>query len=138
MFYPGTASEVTALDHVDLALEAGTFTVVLGTNGSGKSSLLNAIAGNLALGGGRVYLDGREVTHWTEQRRARLISRVFQNPFTGTASDLSLAENLVLAGRRGGQRWLRQGLGRDRRRTIRERVAQLGWASRIASTRPWG
>jgi putative ABC transport system ATP-binding protein len=126
VFYPGTASEVTALDHVDLELELGTFTVVLGTNGSGKSSLLNAIAGNLSLAGGRVYLDGREMTHWTEQRRARLVSRVFQNPFTGTASDLTVAENLVLAARRGGQRGLRQGLDRDRRGAIREKVAQLG------------
>jgi putative ABC transport system ATP-binding protein len=126
VFYPGTASEVRALDHVDVELERGTFTVVLGTNGSGKSSLLNAIAGSLARAGGRVYLDGREVTHWAEQRRARLVSRVFQNPFTGTASDLSIAENLVLANRRGGQRWLRQGLARDRRRAIREKVAQLG------------
>jgi putative ABC transport system ATP-binding protein len=125
-FYRGTASEVRALDQVDLELERGTFTVVLGTNGSGKSSLLNAIAGSLALAGGRVYLDGREVTHWAEQRRARLVSRVFQNPFTGTASDLSVAENLVLADRRGGQRWLRPGLGRDRRKAIGERVAQLG------------
>jgi putative ABC transport system ATP-binding protein len=67
-----------------------------------------------------------EVTRWTEQRRARLISRVFQNPFTGTASDLSVAENLVLAARRGGQRWLRQGVGRDRRKEMREKVAELG------------
>jgi len=125
-FYSGTASEVRALDHVDVELERGTFTVVLGTNGSGKSSLLNAIAGSLTLAGGRVFLDQREVTHWTEQRRARLVSRVFQNPFTGTASDLTVAENLVLADRRGGQRWLRPGLGRDRRNAIRERVAQLG------------
>ena len=125
-FHRGTASEVQALDQVDLQLERGTFTVVLGTNGSGKSSLLNAIAGSLPLAGGRVYLDGQEVTHWAEQRRARLVSRVFQNPFTGTASDLSVAENLVLADRRGGQRWLRAGLGRDRRKAIQERVAQLG------------
>jgi putative tryptophan/tyrosine transport system ATP-binding protein len=126
VFHPDTPNEVRALDHIDLELERGTFTVVLGTNGSGKSSLLNAIAGSLALAGGRVYLDGQEVTRWTEQRRARLISRVFQNPFTGTASDLTVAENLVLAARRGGQRWLRQGLGRDRRKAMRERVAELG------------
>jgi len=126
VFHPGTPSEVRALDRVDLELEQGTFTVVVGTNGSGKSSLLNAIAGSLALAGGRVYLDGQEVTHWTEQRRARLISRVFQNPFTGTASDLSVAENLALAAGRGGQRWLRRALGHDRRQAIREQVARLG------------
>src|SRR6476661_8491922 len=92
------------LEGVDLALDRGSFTVVLGTNGSGKSSLLNAIAGSVALTGGRVYLDGDDVTGWSEQRRARRISRVFQNPFTGTASDLSVAENLVLAGGRAGRR----------------------------------
>jgi putative ABC transport system ATP-binding protein len=125
VFNPGKPSEVRALDRVDLELERGTFTVLVGTNGSGKSSLLNAIAGSLALAGGRVYLDGREVTHWTAQRRARLISRVFQNPFTGTASDLSVAENLALAAGRGGQRLLRRALGRGRRRATREKVARL-------------
>jgi putative ABC transport system ATP-binding protein len=126
VFHPGTASEVRALDAVDLVLERGTFTAVVGTNGSGKSSLLNAIAGSLALASGRVYLEGREVTHWTEERRARLIGRVFQNPFTGTASDLSVAENLALAAGRGEQRLLRRALGRNRWGAIRENVAGLG------------
>ncbi|HZE75428.1 MAG TPA: ATP-binding cassette domain-containing protein [Gemmatimonadales bacterium] len=127
LFHAGTPNEVRALDAVDLEIERGTFTVVLGTNGSGKSSLLNAISGSLALEGGRVYLDGQEVTDWPEQRRARLISRVFQNPFAGTASDLSVAENLVLAaGRGGGHRWLRPALGRGPRRAIREQVGRLG------------
>lgn len=126
VFHPGTPNEVRALDGVDLELARGSFTVVLGTNGSGKSSLLGAIAGSLGLAGGRVYLDGREVTRWTEQRRAHLIGRVFQNPFTGTASDLSVAENLTLAARRGGSRWLRPALGPERRRGLREKVARLG------------
>ena len=126
VFHRDTPSEVRALDGVDLALERGTFTVVVGTNGSGKSSLLNAIAGSLGLTAGRVYLDSDEVTHWSEQRRARRISRVFQNPFTGTASDLSVAENLVLAGGRGGPRGLRRALGRERRRDVRDQVARLG------------
>src|SRR5215207_10190588 len=104
VFHQGTPNEVRALDRVDLELERGTFTVVLGSNGSGKSSLLNAIAGGLGLSAGRVYLEGQDVTHWPEQQRARLISRVFQNPFTGTAADLTVAENLALATRRGGQR----------------------------------
>jgi putative ABC transport system ATP-binding protein len=127
LFHAGTPNEVRALDAVDLEIERGTFTAVLGTNGSGKSSLLNAISGSLGLEGGRVYLDGREVTDWPEQRRARLISRVFQNPFAGTASDLSVAENLVLAaGRGGGHWWLRPALGRAPRRAIREQVGRLG------------
>lgn len=126
VFHAGTPNEVRALDAVDLQLARGSFTVVLGTNGSGKSSLLGAIAGSLGLTGGRVYLDEREVTRWTEQRRAHLIGRVFQNPFTGTASDLSVAENLTLASRRGGRRWLRPALGPERRRGIQEKVALLG------------
>jgi putative ABC transport system ATP-binding protein len=126
VFYAGSASETRALDGVDLELEPESSTVVLGTNGSGKSSLLNAIAGSLPLAQGRVYLQGQEVTRWPEQRRARLIGRVFQNPFTGTASDLSVAENLVLAGARGSRRGLHPGLGRDRRAAIQERVARLG------------
>jgi putative ABC transport system ATP-binding protein len=126
LFHPGTTSEVRALDTVDLELERGTFTVVVGTNGSGKSSLLNAIAGSVALASGGVFLQGQNVTRWPEQRRARLISRVFQNPFTGTAPDLSIAENLALAARRGAPRLLRPALGRDRRRAIGEQVARLG------------
>jgi putative tryptophan/tyrosine transport system ATP-binding protein len=126
VFHPGTPSEVRALDTVDLELGRGTFTVVLGTNGSGKSSLLNAIAGSLPLSSGRICLDGQDVTRWPEHRRARLISRVFQNPFTGTASELSVAENLALAAGRGGRSWLSRTLDRDRRRFLRERVAQLG------------
>lgn len=126
VFHPGTPNQVRALDSVDLELAQGGFAVVLGTNGSGKSSLLGAIAGSLAHARGRVYLDGQEVTHWTEHRRAHLIGRVFQNPFTGTASDLSVAENLTLAARRGKQRWLGAALGADRRRAIREQVARLG------------
>ena len=126
VFHPDTPNEVRALDAVDLELARGTSTVVLGTNGSGKSCLLGVIAGSLPGAGGRVHLDGREVTDWTEQRRARLVGRVFQNPLAGTASDLTVAENLVLAARRGGRRWLRPALGSDRRRGIREQVAQLG------------
>jgi putative ABC transport system ATP-binding protein len=126
VFHRGTPGEVRALDGVDLALEPGSFTVVLGTNGSGKSSLLGAIAGSLTLTDGRVYLDGDDITGWSEQRRARRVSRVFQNPFTGTAADLSVAENLVLAAGRAGRRGLRRTLGRERRTAVREQVARLG------------
>ena len=126
VFNAGSASETRALDGVDLELEQGSFTVVLGNNGSGKSSLLNAIAGSLPLAHGRIYVKGHDVTGWPEQRRAGLIGRVFQNPFTGTASDLSVAENLVLASGRGSRRGLRRGVGRDRRAAVEARVARLG------------
>ncbi|MEZ0332383.1 MAG: ATP-binding cassette domain-containing protein, partial [Gemmatimonadales bacterium] len=80
VFHRGTPNEVTALDRVDLELARGSFTVVLGANGSGKSTLLGAVAGSLGTTPGKVFLDGRDVTRWPEQRRAALIGRVFQNP----------------------------------------------------------
>jgi putative ABC transport system ATP-binding protein len=126
IFHAGTPSEVRALDKVDLELERGTFAVVVGTNGSGKSSLLSAIAGSLEVTTGRIELDGQDVTRWAEQRRARFISRVFQNPFSGTASELTVAENLVLAAKRGRHRLFRRALGRDQRRAMRESVSRLG------------
>jgi putative ABC transport system ATP-binding protein len=125
-FHPGTPNEIRALDSVNLELARGTSTAVLGTNGSGKSSLLGAIAGSLAPTSGRIYLGEQEVTHWPESRRAQLIGRVFQNPFTGTSSDLSVAENLMLAARRGARHWLARALSAERRRVMRDRVASLG------------
>ena len=126
VYHEGTPNEIRALDGVDLELYRGSFVVVLGGNGSGKSSLLGAIAGTLGLSSGRVLLDGRDVTRWPAERRARSIGRVFQDPFTGTASDLSVAENLTVAARRGRARWLRPALDPSRRALVRERVARLG------------
>lgn len=125
-FQPGTPNEVRTLDGIGLELAKGTFTVVLGTNGSGKSSLLGAIAGSLTPVRGRIHLGGIEVTRWPEQRRAQLIGRLFQDPFMGTSSELSIAENLALAAGRGVQPGLTTALGAERRREIRERVALLG------------
>jgi putative tryptophan/tyrosine transport system ATP-binding protein len=126
VFHPGTPNEVRALDSVSLELAQGTFAVVLGTNGSGKSTLLGAVAGNVPVESGRITLGGQDVTRWPEQRRARQIGRVFQDPFTGTASELTVAENLALAARRGGSRRLRPALSADRRRGLRDEVARLG------------
>ena len=122
----GAPGEVRALDGISLELYRGSFVVVLGGNGSGKSSLLGAIAGSLPVSTGRVTLDGEDVTRWPAERRARSIGRVFQDPFTGTAPDLTVEENLSIAARRGSGRWLRRALDPPRRRDIRERVARLG------------
>jgi putative tryptophan/tyrosine transport system ATP-binding protein len=125
-FFAGTPNEVRSLQGIDLTIEAGSFVIVVGTNGSGKSTLLNAVAGTFLLDGGRIRLAGRDVTFWAEHRRATLIGRVFQNPFSGTAPNLSIAENLALASRRGQPRGLHWALGTSRRSQIRDRVGALG------------
>jgi putative ABC transport system ATP-binding protein len=125
-FHEGTPNEVRALDGVDLDIPESSFVVVIGTNGSGKSTLLNAVAGSILLDSGSVTLDGREVTRWREHRRASLVGRVFQNPFTGTAPGMTLAENLALATRRGHRRGLGWCLKRSLRAEMKERVSALG------------
>ena len=124
-FNPGTVNEVRALQGVDLTLDEGSFVVVLGTNGSGKSTLLNAVAGSFFVDEGRIRLDGHDVTRWPEHRRASLIGRVFQNPFSGTAPGMSIAENFALAARRGRPRGLGWALAPDLMGPLRDRVAGL-------------
>ncbi|MDX1385353.1 MAG: ATP-binding cassette domain-containing protein [Thermoanaerobaculia bacterium] len=125
-FGEGTANEVRALRGVDLEIETGSFLIVVGMNGSGKSTLLNAVAGSFPLDDGRIRIAGHDVTRWPEHRRAKLVGRVFQNPFSGTAPDLSIAENLALAARRGQRRGLGWALGKGRRQELAERVRGLG------------
>src|SRR5258707_15345356 len=96
-FHAGTPNEVRALQGVDLTLQEASFTIVIGTNGSGKSTLLNATAGSFFPDSGELRIDGTDVTRWPEYQRARLVGRVFQNPFSGTAPTLSIAENFALA-----------------------------------------
>ena len=126
-FNEGTVHEVRALRGVDLVMEPGAFVVVLGFNGSGKSSLLNAVAGTLIPAQGAVRVYGEDVTHWPEHRRAGLVGRVFQDPLLGTAPRLTIAENLALATQRGHS-WpdLRRALTRSRREAIAARVRELG------------
>jgi putative ABC transport system ATP-binding protein len=124
-FQKGTANEVRPLRNVSLTVAEGTFVVVIGTNGSGKSTLLNAVAGTFPPDEGRVVLDGRDITGWPEHRRAALIGRVFQNPFSGTAPGMTIAENLAMAVRRGKFPGLGLALNRRVRGAFRERVATL-------------
>jgi putative ABC transport system ATP-binding protein len=124
-FHAGTPNEVRALQGVDVTLEDGSFTIVIGTNGSGKSTLLNSVAGSFYLDRGQLRIGGTDVTRWPEHRRASLIGRVFQDPFSGTAPDLSIAENFSLAARRGLGRGLGFALGRGLRAEMREVVRQL-------------
>ena len=126
-FFPETPSEQRALEGVDLAVESGGFVVVVGINGSGKSTMLNAIAGSVALDRGVVRIAGQDVTRWPEHRRAALIGRVFQNPFSGTAPHLTVAENLAIASQRGRRRGIFQwGPGSARRAQLAEQLANMG------------
>src|SRR5215813_10864603 len=124
-FNPGTPNEVRALQGVNLTIENGSFVIIIGTNGSGKSTLLNGLGGTFYVDSGVISLSGVNITNWPEYRRAKLIGRVFQNPFSGTAADMSVAENLALAARRGKPRGLGPLIGRQRRVELRERVSQL-------------
>jgi putative ABC transport system ATP-binding protein len=124
-FNPGTVNEVRALRGVSFELPEGSFLVILGGNGSGKSTLLNAIAGSFPLDAGEIHLDGHQVTRWPEHRRAQLIGRVFQNPFTGSAPNMSIAENFALAARRGRTRGLGWALSGKLMAELRDQVSQL-------------
>jgi putative ABC transport system ATP-binding protein len=124
-FHPGTLNEVRALRGVSLEIPAGSFVIVLGNNGSGKSTLLNAVAGSFWVDEGRIELAGHDITRWPEHRRARHIGRVFQNPFSGTAPNMSIAENFALASRRGRSHGLGWALHRRLRDELRDRARAL-------------
>nr|WP_282754636.1 ATP-binding cassette domain-containing protein [Desulfuromonas thiophila] len=124
-FFPATVNEVRALQGVNFSLADGEFAAIIGTNGSGKSTVLNAIAGTFLPDDGAIVLDGQEISRWPEHRRAGTIGRVFQNPFAGTAAEMSIAENIVLAMRRGRRRGLGLALSRSIRDEIGERVRAL-------------
>jgi len=124
-FHAGTANEVRALRGVSLTIEDGSFTGIIGTNGSGKSTLLNAVAGSFEPDSGSIHLDNRDITAWPEYKRASLIGRVFQNPFAGTAPDMTIAENIVIAMKRGERRSLGFAVTRAFRDDVADRVRTL-------------
>ena len=125
-FNRGTANEKPALQGVDLHLEKGDFVTIIGGNGAGKSTTLNAIAGVFPIDAGRIELDGHDITRLPEHKRARYLGRVFQDPRSGTAADMQIDENLALARRRGEHRGLAWGNTRAEREEYRELVAGLG------------
>src|ERR1700693_1626125 len=124
-FNPETPNEVRSLRGVNLELAAGSWVIIIGTNGSGKSTLLNAVAGTFFVDEGAIRLAGRDVARWPEHARAKLIGRVFQNPFSGTSPSLTIRENLSLATRRGLSRGLGWGLKTSLVAKMRDEVARL-------------
>ena len=125
-FNAKTVNEKVALNGVNLHLEDGDFVTVIGGNGAGKSTILNAIAGVWPVDEGRIVIDGVDVTNLSEHRRANLLGRVFQDPMTGTAATMQIEENLALAARRGQKRTLRVGITKAEREGYREKLKTLG------------
>ena len=124
-FNPGTVNAKTALDGLSLTLRDGEFVTVIGGNGAGKSTMLNA-AGTLSVDSGEVHLDGVDVTDLPEYKRAAYIGRVFQDPMMGTAPSMHIEENLALAARRGQKRGLRWGITKAERERYRTLLGDLG------------
>lgn len=125
-FLKGTVNAHRALDGVSLTLADGEFATVIGSNGAGKSTLFNAVAGTFLCDRGRILLDGRDITFAREYKRARYISRIFQDPMKGTAPDLTVAENIALAYARGRGHLPDFALTRRKTALFRERLASLG------------
>ena len=124
-FNPGTINQKVALSDLSLHLNPGDFVTVIGGNGAGKSTMLNAIAGVWAVDSGRIILDGQDVTALPEHKRAKFIGRVFQDPMMGTAPNMQLEENLALAMRRGQRRGLGWGVTKVEREVYREKLKTL-------------
>jgi putative ABC transport system ATP-binding protein len=118
--------ETHALRGLDLDIPAGQFVTVIGSNGAGKSTVLNVLTGDAAVAEGSVRIDEQDVTEWPPPKRAALVARVFQDPMAGSCADLSIEENLALAAARGVRRGLKTAINRDRREEFRARLRLLG------------
>ena len=125
-FNPGTITEKRALVDVDLHLNEGDFVTVIGGNGAGKSTMLNAVAGVFPVDKGSIEIGGVDVTGLPEYKRAKYLGRVFQDPMTGTAATMNIEENMALAMRRGERRGLRWGISNMERDMYREQLHTLG------------
>ena len=134
-FNPGTVNEKQALKGISLTLEDGDFVTVIGGNGAGKSTMLNAVAGTWPVDEGQIIIDGVDVTKLSEHKRAAYLGRVFQDPMTGTAATMGIEENLALANRRGKIRSLMPGIRKQEREEYREllKILGLGLENRLTS-----
>ena len=134
-FNPGTVNEKRALNGLNLTLEDGDFVTVIGGNGAGKSTMLNAIAGVWGVDEGQIIIDGEDITSLPEYRRAKYIGRVFQDPMTGTAATMQIDENLAVAERRGNKRTLRTNLTKEQQERYKEllKTLDLGLEDRMSA-----
>ena len=134
-FNPGTINEKIALNGVNLNLNPGDFVTIIGGNGAGKSTTLNAIAGVWSVDEGKIIIDGVDITKLSEHKRALYLGRVFQDPMTGTAATMSIEENMAIAARRGERRGLGWGITKKERERYKEALKELdlGLEDRLSS-----
>lgn len=134
-FNPGTINEKVALDGLNLQLKDGDFVTIIGGNGAGKSTMLNAIAGVWAVDSGSIVIGGVDVTGLPEHKRAKFLGRVFQDPMTGTAAAMAIDENMAIAARRGKRRTLKWGVTKVEREHYVEmlRSLDLGLEDRLTT-----
>lgn len=125
-FNRGTAIENPVLKGLSLTVQEGEFVCVIGSNGAGKSTMLNAISGDCAIDAGNILIQGQEVSQQSSWQRANLVARVFQDPMAGTCESLTIEENMALAYQRGQKRDLGFALNRKRRELFREKLSLLG------------
>lgn len=134
-FNPGTINQKVALNNLNLKLNEGDFVTVIGGNGAGKSTMLNAISGVWKPDDGKIIIGGIDVTHMPEHKRARFLGRVFQDPMLGTAANMSIQENMALALRRGNRRGLSWGITEKEKVQFRAalQMLELGLEDRMTS-----
>jgi len=125
-FNKGDVNEVTALNGVNLEIQDGDFITIIGSNGAGKSTFLNALSGSFFIDSGKIVLDGTDITKWPEHKRAALIGRVFQDPLLGTCAGATIEQNLAMANKRGLSRGLGMGVKTKDRDFFKENLSVLG------------
>lgn len=126
VFNRGTVNEKVALNGLNITVNDGDFVTVIGGNGAGKSTMLNAICGVFPVDEGQIVLDGNDITALPEYKRAKFLGRVFQDPMMGTSPNMEIQENLALACRRGKSRLLRPGITKAEKELYREHLKRLG------------
>lgn len=125
-FNAGTVNQKQALKGLSLKLNEGDFVTIIGGNGAGKSTMLNAIAGVWPVDEGQILIDGKDITKYPEYKRAKFLGRVFQDPMNGTAATMGIEENLALALRRGQRRTLKAGITGNERKLYHDYLLRLG------------
>ena len=125
IFNKGTVNEATIFNGFNLSVEKGEFVSIVGSNGSGKTTLLNIISGNIPIEGGQLLLNGQDISKQKEYIRARKIGRVFQDPSKGTASTMTIAENMALAENKGKLYGLTRGLNKKKIEEYKQMLRSL-------------